>query len=319
MFSARSKNTQTKSSSGSTTIKSKVLYSEDSRLIEPKFLVKQFDYLEGRNYRQSDKPNESFMPCDDEEFERLQVNYLLFRSIFASQFFAPIEESLKKGIKVLEVSTGPGWWLMGMAKDYPRSHFTGVDLMIYPITLPPKNCHFRVLDMSKGLPYADNTFDFVAQHDTLYRYSQKDWDCLIPEMIRVTKPGGYIELVENGGVFQDIGPNMSIWTMRLAVSLQTRGINLKNASTLSTILEGHEQLEVIHSSHRSTPVGWYGKTGDIALDSLDRLFYAVKPKVCEDWSMSPAKYDKVTKAASAECKDFRSWVNIHYLVAAKKW
>lgn len=236
---------------------------------------------------------------------------------------------------------------MGMAKDYPRSHFTGVDLMIYPITSPPKNCHFRVSDMSKGLPYPDNSFDFVAQHDALYRYSQADWDILLPEMIRVAKPGGYIELVENGGVFQDIGPNMSIWTMRrkafffikyiyisiihlclktlynyiytVAVSLQTRGINLKTASTLSSILDGYEQLDVIQASHRSTPVGWYGKTGDIALDSLDRLFYAVKPKVCEDWSMSPAKYDKVTKAASAECKDFRSWVNIHYLVAAKKW
>ncbi|KAI8068760.1 hypothetical protein BDF21DRAFT_439911 [Thamnidium elegans] len=293
MFSARSKNTQTKSSTGSTTTKSKVLYSEDSRSVEPKFLVKQFDYLEGRNYLQSDRPNESFMPCDDEEFERLQVNYFLFRA-------------------------GPGWWLMGMANDYPRSHFTGVDLMIYPVTSPPKNCHFRVLDMSKGLPYPDNTFDMVSQHDTLFRYNQEDWDILLPEIIRVTKPGGYVELIENGGVLQDIGPNMSIWSMRLAVSLQTRGINLKIASTLSTLLDDFEELDVIQGSHRSIPVGWYGRTGDIAMDCLDRLFYAVKPKVCEDWSMSPAKYDKVTKAASAECKDFRSWINIHYLVAVKK-
>ncbi|KAG2236268.1 hypothetical protein INT48_008628, partial [Thamnidium elegans] len=278
MFSARSKNTQTKSSTGSTTTKSKVLYSEDSRSVEPKFLVKQFDYLEGRNYLQSDRPNESFMPCDDEEFERLQVNYFLFRSVFATQFFSPIEESLKKGIKVLEVSAGPGWWLMGMANDYPRSHFTGVDLMIYPVTSPPKNCHFRVLDMSKGLPYPDNTFDMVSQHDTLFRYNQEDWDILLPEIIRVTKPGGYVELIENGGVLQDIGPNMSIWSMR----------------------HDFEELDVIQGSHRSIPVGWYGRTGDIAMDCLDRLFYAVKPKVCEDWSMSPAKYDKVTKAASAE-------------------
>lgn len=225
---------------------------------------------------------------------------------------------------------------MDMARTYPKSHFTGVDLMIYPLSAPPTNCHFRLADLSKGLPYPDNTFDMVSQHDTLFRYSQKDWDTILPEIVRVTKPGGYIELVESGGGAQDIGPNMSIWMMRrkkksffivifyinrhvsiVTVSLQTRGINLKISNSLGSMLEELEDVTDIKSSHRSSPIGWYGKTGDITLDCLERLFHAVKPKVCEDWSMSLAKYDKMVETASAECRDFRSWVNVHYVTATK--
>lgn len=59
---------------------SRTVYSEDSRS-EPKFIVNQFEYLEGRNYRKSSFPNEQFLPCDDEEIERLQINHMLFKYI----------------------------------------------------------------------------------------------------------------------------------------------------------------------------------------------------------------------------------------------
>jgi hypothetical protein len=48
----------------------------------------------------------------------------------------------------------------------------------------------------------------------MLKYGQEDWDMLMPEIVRVTKPRGYVELVEAAGVVQDIGPNMSIWMMR---------------------------------------------------------------------------------------------------------
>lgn len=228
-----------------------------------------------------------------------------------------------------------------MAKEYPKSHFTGSDAMIYPIGSPPTNSHFRVIDISKGLPFPDNTFDYVTQHDALFKYCSKDWETILPELVRVLKPGGYLELVEPGGVIQDIGPNMSIWMMRckfvsilfsslfksliasnlsiiVTVSLQTRDINLKIAGQLHNMLQELDTLENIEASHRSAPIGWYGRSGDIMLECLERLFDAVKPKICEDWSMTAPKYDKVVQTASAECKDFRSWLNIHYFYGQKK-
>jgi ubiquinone/menaquinone biosynthesis C-methylase UbiE len=44
------------------------------------------------------------------------------------------------------------------------------------------------------LPFPDNTFDYVVQRNALYNYTKEEWDnIVIPEMIRVLKPGGWIE------------------------------------------------------------------------------------------------------------------------------
>lgn len=94
---------------------------DEHDFIEPKFPIRKYDYLEGRNYRKSSRPHEQFLPCDDEEIERLQVNHLLFkyeeknrrflvyltffdRNLFITPFFAPVEDRLKEGIKVLDVA-----------------------------------------------------------------------------------------------------------------------------------------------------------------------------------------------------------------------
>lgn len=58
----------------------------------------------------------------------------------------------------------------------------------------PKNCHVRVATAPEGLPFADNSFDFVVQHDMAIRYTRKQWDDALKELVRVTKPGGYLEL-----------------------------------------------------------------------------------------------------------------------------
>ncbi|KAG1444553.1 hypothetical protein G6F56_010252 [Rhizopus delemar] len=141
---------------------------------------------------------------------------------------------------------------------------------------------------------------------------------MIPELVRVTKPGGYIEFIEIGGSIQDVGPNLSIWLMRLTVSLQTRSINLKIASQLKSMIEALDNVTHIESSHRSVPIGWYGKNGDIMLECISRFFDSIKPKLCEDWSMNAAKYEKMVQTAAIECRDFKSWTNIHFTIAQKR-
>ncbi|KAG0189419.1 hypothetical protein DFQ28_003402 [Apophysomyces sp. BC1034] len=174
-----------------------------------------------------------------------------------------------------------------MAESYPSSHFTGIDNMIYPIRL--------------------------------YRLTRLEWETVINEMVRVTKPGGWLELMESSGEVHDIGPNLSIWLMRLTVSLQTRNILLKIAPQLPRMLEATNKVTDVQKSHRSVPIGWLGKAGDVMLECTERMFDSMKPRLCEDWSMSLAKYDKVVQAASKECRDFKSWTNVHYVSGRKKF
>ena len=59
---------------------------------------------------------------------------------------------------------------------------------------PPRNCHFHIANAARRLPFPDNTFDFVVQHDAILFYTQKEWRTVIDELVRVTKPGGWIQL-----------------------------------------------------------------------------------------------------------------------------
>lgn len=79
-----------------------------------------------------------------------------------------MEEALEHGIKVLDIGCGPGKWTLEMAKDFPASRFTGTDRApVFPKSSPYSNCRFLQADTLKGLPFADNTFDYVFQRCVL--------------------------------------------------------------------------------------------------------------------------------------------------------
>lgn len=65
--------------------------------------------------------------------------------------------------------------------------------------------------MFQGLPFPDNTFDLVHLETILFSITPAQLDFIINEMVRVTKPSGYIEFVEthmtcrNKGVGENFG------------------------------------------------------------------------------------------------------------------
>lgn len=61
------------------------------------------------------------------------------------------------------------------------------------------------------LPFEDNTFDFVKQQLGTTSFTVKDWIHIIKEIVRVTKPGGYIQLIEIDYHTSNLGPNGLKW------------------------------------------------------------------------------------------------------------
>ncbi|CAO3642133.1 unnamed protein product [Cunninghamella blakesleeana] len=285
--------------------------------LEAKFPDLNYEYIEGRNFKQGKEGKTELLPCDDEECERLEINHIALKCLFGTTHISPVEEALKKGVWVLELNCGPGCWIKELAKLYPNSHFVGVDDIIYPISNPPINSHFRTVDFSKALEFEDNYFDLVIQRTGVFKFTKEVWENVISESIRVTKPGGYIEIVEPSHSYNDVGPNFSLWMMRLTVSMQTRGLNSKIGTELEQILGDNNQLEIYQSTHRSAPVGWLGRTGDLMLDALLRFCDSVKPRLCEDWSMPIPKYEATVSGLANECQEFKTWTNV-YCVSAKK-
>ncbi|RUS31999.1 hypothetical protein BC938DRAFT_476535 [Jimgerdemannia flammicorona] len=73
--------------------------------------------------------------------------------------------------------------------------FTGTDIAdIFPQDDVPSNCSFESANTLEGLPFADNTFDYVFQRFMVTAFTPAQWDRAIAELVRVTKPGGYVEL-----------------------------------------------------------------------------------------------------------------------------
>ena len=97
---------------------------------------------------------------------------------------------------VLEIGCGSGVYALHIAKTIGCS-ITGLDINAFGIHnanqlaldrgLRPK-AHFEVCDVSKPLPFADETFDAIFSNDVLCHIPGRP--ALLAEMYRVLKPGG---------------------------------------------------------------------------------------------------------------------------------
>lgn len=120
-----------------------------------------------------------------------------------ANFTAPVEDGLNRGIKVLDIGCGSGVWTLEMARDFPASKFVGIDSekRYLPQKNIPENCTFVVANTLK-LPFPDNEFDYTFQRTMVLAYSPPEWIKVVAELIRVTKPGGMVELFEWDGIMQ---------------------------------------------------------------------------------------------------------------------
>lgn len=120
---------------------------------------------------------------------------------------APLHEELERGIKVLDIGCGPGWWSIDMAKKYPKSHFIGIDITAnFPLVEAHDNLSFQVINAGTGLPFSDGEFDYVFQRFLVMGFSVEQYRLVIKEISRVLKPGGTIEILEMVSKYNDAGP-----------------------------------------------------------------------------------------------------------------
>lgn len=86
-----------------------------------------------------------------------------------------------------------------MAIDHPEYDITGIDMAdMFPTTIRPENVTFILRDVIEGgLPYPDNTFDFIHLRLMIVAFRATEWPVMLAEIFRVLKPGGLLGLVES--------------------------------------------------------------------------------------------------------------------------
>ncbi|RUS14399.1 hypothetical protein BC937DRAFT_93882 [Endogone sp. FLAS-F59071] len=149
---------------------------------------------------------------------------------------------------------GSQYW--EQAKRYPASKFTGISITdVYINIVVPSNCTFMTVDFTKGLPFEDETFDYVVERLQTIYCAEHLWPKLIKELMRVTRTGGIIEILEPDLFLHDPGPHTAKIVENLLAALKTHNINGRMVLNLRPILE-EAGLTDIHQDHRSMPVGW---------------------------------------------------------------
>ncbi|KAJ3045364.1 hypothetical protein HDV00_010234 [Rhizophlyctis rosea] len=190
-----------------------------------------------------------FLPNDDEEMDRLHLQHYIIRLIFGSNFSAPVTQMLKEsGRKVLDLGCGSGIWSFEVASDFPQCQVTGFDLSpVQPDTVKPKNVQFLEGDLTKvPLPFPDASFDFVDMRFLFSALKADHWPILISEIVRILKPGGYLELME-APTETFSGPTTVPHLLNIVMGgLKARGIEMDIARKLKQYFEAQGELTDVH-------------------------------------------------------------------------
>ena len=141
------------------------------------------------------------LPQDTEEINRLDFQHYLLRHAFRGNFAAP----LRKPRAILDVGCGTGRWAREMAQAFPDARVAGVDIKPPPAealapTGEPRQAHFAFTpgNVLEGLPFPDASFDYTHMRLMFLAIPADRWEHVARELVRVTRPGGWIERVEAG-------------------------------------------------------------------------------------------------------------------------
>ncbi|HEU5200846.1 MAG TPA: methyltransferase domain-containing protein, partial [Ktedonobacterales bacterium] len=157
-----------------------------------------FEWLGGRRYLAQ---TAYALPKDPQEVQRLDFQHFMVRQELHGNYLAPLDQPKS----ILDVGCGTGRWAMEMAAEFPGAKVVGMDLILpdssaslgHGLARQPDNVTFLEGDILKGLPFADASFDFVYIRLLFTAVPERAWPGLLDELIRVTRPQGWIESTES--------------------------------------------------------------------------------------------------------------------------
>src|SRR5579884_910633 len=215
-----------------------------------------------------------FFPRHPGEVDRLDLQHFALREALGANFLAPVEGPSR----VLDVGTGTGQWGFEVGHQFPGALVVGFDLVRGKPGAPPRYRHVRG-NLLQGLPFRDGVFDFVHQRFLTAGIPVDAWPEVVRELVRVTRPGGWVELVESTAELRQVGPatqRLFALFLRLAAPL---GLDAEGVVFRS--LDGYlcqAGLEEITRREMELPVGeWGGRVGSF----LATDFRAAGARICE--------------------------------------
>ncbi|CAG8621763.1 18313_t:CDS:2 [Dentiscutata erythropus] len=260
------------------------------------------------------------MPNDEDEQDRLHLQHFLMRYLWQSNFSAPIDQILNTpGAQILDIGCGAASWSFDMATTYPAVEIFGVDISpLQPTQIKPKNFTYVKANILEGLPFEDNTFDYVYQRFMLYAYTKDDWPTVMNELVRVLKPGGFLELMEPSPYLFNVGPvNERLWD---APPVKNRGVDPDIYQTLEIYPQNQGQLENVKKEVKTIRHGVNAdndQLNKVGINNLISIAAGMKAVTTKLLQISDDDYDEMLKEAKKELYESDSYYYLVRVYASK--
>ncbi|KAL4213744.1 S-adenosyl-L-methionine-dependent methyltransferase [Rhizopus microsporus] len=188
-----------------------------------------------------------WLPKDDEEQRRLQryEGNIVLLSVRKTL-------DVQKGMSILNVGCGSDVW--NMITEYLNCTYHGYDIVnAINKKLSLKQFTFNYGNVTKRLPYEDNTFDFVHLRSLVLALDEEHgWPAAINEVIRVTKPGGMIQVTDCD--FQ-LSKDLSFMSYKVRKAIHTgyisRGQNPNIVTELEKMISKHYSVKIVQADYRT--------------------------------------------------------------------
>ena len=246
-------------------------------------------YLEDTDY---------LLPKDAEEEARLNFQHYALSHALGNHYVAPLGPTTRL---ILEVGAGTGIWAAEMARLFPQAEVIGIDLdpALFK-TQFPQNCLLRVGNVLTGLPFPDGIFSFTHQRLLVAAIPAEKWPGVVHELVRVTRPGGWIELVEVETHLEHPGP-ATLQFHQVADAL----VDGEPIRHLGEMLE-QEGVQEVETVRIPIPLGeWAGRIGSMMKRDIVGVADALKGKYCQPGRMNPQEYEQMVAEMAQE------WERLH--------
>jgi ubiquinone/menaquinone biosynthesis C-methylase UbiE len=132
------------------------------------------------------------LPRHQSEVDRLDMLHFAVTAAQKSLYLTPVREPKR----ILDVGCGTGQWARQVCSVFRDADVVGVDIEHTAKPDPPANYHFVKTNVLAGLPFVDGAFDFVHQRFLVAAIPIERWRNEVADVVRVTRPGGWVELKE---------------------------------------------------------------------------------------------------------------------------
>jgi ubiquinone/menaquinone biosynthesis C-methylase UbiE len=199
------------------------------------------------------------------EVDRLDIQHYAIRDTLKGNYVAPIGDPAH----ILDVGSGTGQWGFEMSQSFDPALVVGLDLVSGKAGQPP---HYRYVrgNVLHGLPFADDQFDYVHQRLMVAGLPISSWSSVVGDLARVTRPGGWVELVELRWEAEGSGPGVRRLGERMLTLLASSPIDTSDVvyRSLHTYLE-EAGLRNVTRYEAAVPVGrWGGPVGTVMVTTV---------------------------------------------------